>query len=308
MLTFSLQKGNIYAETAFCNKFVTLQPQVLAMLQLSGLYIYPIKSMGGISLTNAQVTDRGLQYDRRWMLVDANNRFISQREFVQIALLKPALTDAGLLVIYQPSGEEILIPFQPQTNEYADVTVWDDTCSGQFVSTAADEWFSRVLGVNCRLVYMPDNSLRPVDPQYATADKITSFSDAYPFLIIGEASMADLSDRAGEEIPVNRFRPNLVFSGGDAYIEDKMTHFIINGIHFYGVKLCARCPIPGINQETAQRVKEPLKALNSYRRKNNKVWMGQNLIHEGSGVLTLGDMIEVVATKEAAAFDSTKLK
>lgn len=273
------------------------------MLQLSGLFVYPIKSLGGISLTHAQVTDRGLQHDRRWMLVDQNNRFISQREVVQMALCKPSLTNDGLLITYQPTGEELLIPYQPKTHEFSDVTVWDDTCRGQFVSAEADAWFSRVLNIDCRLVYMPDDSLRPVDPQYASADKVTSFSDAYPFLIISEASMDDLSRRAGEDIPVNRFRPNLVFTGGDAYAEDGMTHFMINGIHFYGVKLCARCPIPGINQETAQRVKEPLKALNGYRRKNNKVWMGQNLVHEGKGVLSVGDAIEVLSVKEAAVFD-----
>lgn len=273
------------------------------MLQLSGLYVYPIKSLGGISLTNAQVTDRGLQHDRRWMLVDQNNRFISQRELPQMALCKPALTPAGLQVTYQPTGNTLLIPYQPQTNEFADVTVWDDTCRGQFVSAVADKWFTAVLGVDCRLVYMPYDSLRPVDPKYAAADKLTSFSDAYPFLIIGQASMDDLSQRSGETIPVDRFRPNLVFTGGNAYAEDEMTHFVINGIHFYGVKLCARCPIPGIDQETAQRVKEPLKALNGYRRKNNKVWMGQNLVHDGLGVLHVGDVIEVLATQGAAVFD-----
>ncbi|QKJ30877.1 MOSC N-terminal beta barrel domain-containing protein [Mucilaginibacter mali] len=273
------------------------------MKQLSGLFIYPIKSLGGISLTSAKVTDRGLEHDRRWMLVDQNNRFISQRELPQMALCKPALLPDSLQVTYQPTGETLLIPYQPQTNEFAGVTVWDDTCRGQFVNTGADAWFSRILGIDCRLVYMPDDSLRPVDPKYADADKITSFSDAYPFLIIGQASMDDLSNRTSEVIPINRFRPNLVFTGGDAFLEDEMAHFVINNIHFYGVKLCARCPIPGINQETALRVKEPLKALNGYRRKNNKVWMGQNLVHEGLGVLTVGDVIEVLEVKEAAVFD-----
>jgi uncharacterized protein YcbX len=274
-----------------------------AMLHISDLIIYPIKSLKGISVQSAKVTERGLEHDRRWMLVDHNNRFISQREIPQMALCKPAITDEGLSVTYLPTGDNILIPYQPLSNELIEVTVWDDTCTGQYVSTNADAWFSRVLSIPCRLVYMPDDSRRMVDPRYTDGSKITSFSDAYPFLVIGKASLADLSKRVGQEIPIDRFRPNLVFAGGDAYMEDEMAHFTINHIHFYGAKLCARCPIPGIDQDTGISGKEPLKTMAAYRRKNNKVWLGQNLVHEGSGVLQVDDVIEVLEMKAAAVFD-----
>ncbi len=273
------------------------------MLHVSDLVIYPIKSLKGISLSSAGVTDRGLEYDRRWMLIDSNNRFISQREIPQMALCQPSLTNAGLKVTYLPNGENILIPYQPLTNTLLQVTVWDDTCTGQYVSHETSAWFSRVLGMPCSLVYMPDDTRRAVDPNYTDGQQITSFSDAYPFLIIGEASLTDVSQRVGQAIPMNRFRPNIVFSGGNAFMEDEMAHFIINNIHFYGVKICARCPIPGIDQETGISGKEPLKTLAGYRRKNNKVWVGQNLVHKGNGTLHIGDTIEVLEMKAPAVFD-----
>lgn len=275
----------------------------MAILQLSGLFIYPIKSLGGIAVRYARVTDRGLEHDRRWMLIDVNNRFISQREAPQMALLRPSLTASGLSVTYLPNDATLLIPYRPASTEFTEVTVWDDTCRAQYVSADADAWFSQILEMPCRLVYMPDDTRRTVDPNYADGNKITSFSDAYPFLIIGEASLDDLSKRVGQTIPINRFRPNLVFSGGDAYAEDELAHFTISEIHFYGVKLCARCPIPGIDQETALIGKEPLKTMAAYRRNANKVWLGQNLIHSGDGVLHVGDAIQVLETKPVAVFD-----
>lgn len=273
------------------------------MLKISDLIIYPVKSLGGISLNTATVTDRGLEHDRRWMLINTQNRFLSQRELPQMALLKTSITADGISVIYAKNNHSYLIPFQPLTNNYIAVTIWDDTCTAQLVSPEADVWFSNILGIDCRLVYMPDDTHRPVDPKYAPEDKVTSFSDAYPFLLIGEASLNDLSQRAGEPIPMDRFRPNLVFTGGEAYAEDTLAHFTINSIHFYGVKLCARCPVPGIDQATAISGKQPLKTMAGYRRRNKNVWFGQNLIHTGDGVLKVGDNIEVISVKDAAVFD-----
>jgi uncharacterized protein YcbX len=268
------------------------------MLKVSQLFIYPIKSLGGIEVTQAQITDRGFELDRRWMLVDSSNRFLSQREFAQMALLRVKITGAGLAVNHLHHAENILcIPFTPATTETGYFTVWDDTCFGQYVSTEADDWFTTMLQYNCRLVYMPDNSLRQVDDTYATA-KINSFADAYPYLIIGQASMDDLNQRAGNNFSINRFRPNIVFSGGEAYQEDSMAGFTINGIEFNGVKICARCPVPNINQDTGRPGKEPIRTLAGYRQKNNKVYLGQNLICNGQGRVTVGDVIEVLETKE----------
>lgn len=263
------------------------------MLTVSELFIYPIKSLGGIAVPAATITDRGFEHDRRWMLVDAQNNFLTQREFAAMALLQVALTADGLHAHHKINGSAIDIDFTPQTNETATAAIWEDLCKVQFVSAAADEWFSDMLSTKCRLVYMPDATRRNVEAPYAQHEEITSFSDGYPMLIIGQSSLDDLNRRLTEPLPINRFRPNIVFTGGNAFEEDRMKHFTINGIDFYGVKLCARCPIPTINQSNAEKSKEPLKTLATYRMKNNNVYFGQNLLHKGEGTLHIGDAITV---------------
>ncbi|MGI4750150.1 MAG: MOSC domain-containing protein [Janthinobacterium lividum] len=268
------------------------------MLKISGLFVYPIKSLGGISLNKAQVTSRGLEHDRRWMLVDENNRFLSQREIPEMALLYVELTPKGLLVMHRKKAEEfIAIPFLFDANEEAICTIWDDECQAEFVDTEIDKWFTRILKIKCRLVYMPKNSKRMVDQQYAEPGQITSFSDAYPFLLAGEASLEDLNSRLKEPVLMDRFRPNIVFSGGEAFQEDQMAEFQIGDLHFYGVKPCARCPVITIDQESGISGKEPLKTLAIYRKKNNKVYFGQNLVHEGDGSLSIGDELVIKELK-----------
>ncbi|RZL07557.1 MAG: MOSC domain-containing protein [Pedobacter sp.] len=262
------------------------------MPTVSALYIYPIKSLGGIAVNSAQVTDRGFQYDRRWMLVDENNIFLSQREIAHMALLKVEITDEGLWVSHKINGDNILIPFIPKKTEICSVIVWDDTCNALYVSNEADAWFSGVLSVKCRLVYMPDDSRRVVDANYSQGGELTSFSDAYPFLLIGQSSLDDLNSRIAEELPMNRFRPNIVFTGGEPYVEDAMKKFSINGIRFKGVKPSARCVITTTDQETGVRYKEPIKTLATYRRRNNMVYFGQNLVHNGEGVIAVGDILQ----------------
>ncbi|HEY2582598.1 MAG TPA: MOSC N-terminal beta barrel domain-containing protein [Mucilaginibacter sp.] len=261
------------------------------MLQVTELFIYPIKSLAGISVKEARVTNMGFEYDRRWMLVDEYNLFITQRTVPQMALMKVAIEKDGLTVTYH--AEELFIPFNASTNSRELFTIWDDTCTGEYVSKEADAWFSAMLDMNCRLVHMPDDTRRLVEQNYAPENSIMSFADAYPFLMIGQASLDELNSRLTEALPMNRFRPNIVFSGGQPFEEDLIGEFIINGINFQGAKLCARCPIPTINQDTATRGKEPLKTLASYRQKNNKIYFGQNLIHEGNGIISVGDQLLV---------------
>ncbi len=266
------------------------------MLKISEIYIYPIKSLGGISLQQAEVTDRGFKYDRRWMLVDDNNRFLSQREVTTMALLKISLGNNGLTVTNTVNASNLFIPFILPKNEFIEVTVWDDSCTAQLVSREADEWFTKALGINCRLVYMPDDTKRHTDTRYTTDNGITSFSDAYPFMIIGQASLDELNSHLDEKLPINRFRPNMVFTGGTPYQEDLINEFIINNIKFNGVKLCARCNVTTINQANASKGKEPLKTLAGYRSKNKKIYFGQNVVHSGVGVISVGDELIVLST------------
>jgi uncharacterized protein YcbX len=266
------------------------------MLRVSELFIYPIKSLGGISLSDALVTDRGFQHDRRWMLVDEHYEFITQRSIPQMALLQTEITSEGLKVYHKKSLKEIFIPFEP-LGETVAVQVWSDRCKGVVVNKKVDEWFSDMLGKTCRLVYMPAATKRRVDGRYALQKEITSFTDGYPFMVIGQSSLNDLNTRLEEKLPINRFRPNIIFAGGTPYEEDTWAQCTINGINFYGVKLCARCVITTINQENIQKRKEPLKTLTSYRMKNNKIYFGQNLLHQGEGRIHVGDSIYVIERK-----------
>lgn len=271
------------------------------MLKISELYIYPIKSLGGISVNHAEVTDRGFKYDRRWMLIDDNNRFLSQREVATMALLKVSLDDTGLSIINTIDTSTLFIPFNLLKNKFIEVTIWDDTCTGQLVSDEADKWFTQSLGLNCRLVYMPDDSHRPTDPRYAN-NNITSLSDGYPFMMIGQASLDELNSHLDEALPMNRFRPNLVFTGGTPYQEDTINEFAINNIRFNGIKLCARCNVTTINQDDASKGKEPLKTLAGYRSKNKKIYFGQNVVHKGTGTIAVGDELSVLSTQTEERF------
>lgn len=270
------------------------------MLSISRLYVYPIKSLGGIELNSASLTDRGIEHDRRWMLVDENNRFLTQREFSKMALLRTAI-HANELTVYEKGNEvdKIIVNLYPTGNGTVNVQVWDDVCEAIEMSKEVNDWFSHKLTMPCKLVYMPDESKRQVDDDYIMNNDITGFSDAFPVLMIGQASLDDLNSRLEIPVPMNRFRPNIVFTGGDPYQEDTLQHFQINGIDMFAVKPCARCVVTTTDQETGATAKEPLKTLATYRTGNNKVYFGQNILYKNEGIIKVGDELKVVETKEA---------
>lgn len=274
--------------------------KTLPLLSISQLFIYPIKSLGGISIKSATITDRGLQYDRRFLLIDENNSFLTQRVFPKMALLQTAIEDDTLLVFQKNTNEDkLVLPLSPaKVSKNILVKIWDDDCEAQLVSEEVDDWFSKKLNRYCRLVYMPQSTKRKVDAKYAFNNEITSFSDAFPLLIIGQSSLDDLNSRLTVPLPINRFRPNIVFTGGAPFQEDLMEHFKISGCDFYCVKPSARCVITTTDQETAITGKEPLKKLSTYRSKNNKVYFGQNVLLKGEGKINAGDKIEIIRQSE----------
>ncbi|MGV3642091.1 MAG: MOSC domain-containing protein [Adhaeribacter sp.] len=265
--------------------------------RLSQINIYPIKSLGGIALEKAVVEERGLQHDRRWMLVDEQGLFMSQRTFAAMALLQVELVTGGLQVRHkQHAGlPPFHIPFEPECGNPLTVQVWDDSCQALEVSAEANTWFSEALNRNCRLVYMPEESRRQVDLEYARPGEITSFSDAFPLLMIGEASLANLNSKLSQPLPMNRFRPNLVFSGGPPFAEDTWRDFSIGAASFKAVKPCARCVMTTIDQQTAQKSPEPLRTLGTYRQQGHKILFGQNVLPLKPGhSLALGDQITIL--------------
>ncbi|WP_304131054.1 MOSC domain-containing protein [Ignavibacterium album] len=265
-------------------------------LHLSEIFIYPIKSLGGISLSEAFVEQRGLQFDRRMMLVDEYGIFITQRDFPQMALLKTRITDNRLFVIHSTFNQSIILPTNPDdktSSEGIKVIIWNDACEAIKVSKEADEFFSDMIGIKCSLVYMPGEEFRLVDPErkYVSENHPVSFADGYPFLIIGQSSLDELNKRLENPLPINRFRPNFVFTGGQAFEEDKWKDFLIGDIRFKAVKPCARCVITTTDQQTAERSDEPLRTLSTFRRNENKVLFGMNLITYDHGKVKVGDKI-----------------
>lgn len=275
---------------------------------LSGINIYPIKSLRGISLNEAKTERRGLEFDRRWMLIDENNRFLTQREFSKMATLNVEVLERCLEISI--ADENLIVPFEIENkNNSGRVTIWQSKCKAEIYDKSINDWFSGILQTNCRLVRMPEETHRKVNYFYAVQkDDHVSFADGYPFLLIGESSLEDLNSRLEKPLPMNRFRPNLVVSGAEAFEEDSWKTINIGDSIFHVVKPCARCVITTIEQNTGEKQGvEPLKTLSSFRipKRNSmkKILFGQNLIAEKAGeTIKVGDKIEVLETKRMLNF------
>lgn len=271
------------------------------MYHLSAIYIYPVKSLGGIPLREATAEIRGLAHDRRWMLTDENGVFLTQRELPEMALLQPSIENGHLVIRHRNKPmEPLTISLAPASyGEALTVSVWDDTCVAVHVSDVADAWFQEALNAPCCLVYMPDNSIRAIDPDYAQPGDFVSFADGYPFLIIGESSMAYLNEKLEIPLSIRQFRPNFVFSGNAPHEEDEWKNFSIGSVRFRGTKPCGRCQIPTIDQETSIQGKEPSATLAKYRRFGHKINFGMNVCLDGApGVVRVGEELVVLEKME----------
>ncbi len=266
-------------------------------MYISEINIYPVKSLAGIALDFAVVEDRGLQFDRRWMLVDENRQFITQREVPRMAKVEIEVGPDCLVASIDEGRIEI--PAVPATRDTATVKIWNSSVKGEFYADEINEWFSDRLGISCRLVLMPETTKRIVSPNYAVRmfQDTVSFADGYPFLLISEESLADLNSRLPEPVPMNRFRTNFVVSGTGAFEEDTWKRIRIGSTEFHVVKPCARCVMTTVDQTAGEKIgKEPLKTLSEYRNRNGKVLFGQNLIAEtAGGTVRVGDEIEVLS-------------
>ena len=261
-------------------------------LELTQLTCYPLKSAAGIRVNSWQVDDFGLVHDRRWMVVDARGLLVSQRTHPRLALVRPEVR-GDRLVLTAPGAPPLELSLRPTGSVLVKATVWDDTCDAIWLGPRPAQWLTEVLGSPCELVYMPDATVRPADPAYAEDGIRVSFADGFPFLLISEESLADLNSRLTRPLPMNRFRPNLVMAGGEPYEEDTLERFVAGGIAFRVVKPCDRCVVTTTDQETTERGVEPLRTLATYRRQPGGVMFGQNVVHFGTGRLTVGAPVEV---------------
>jgi uncharacterized protein YcbX len=261
-------------------------------MHLSGLFVYPIKACAGVALERAAVVARGLALDRRYMLVDRDGRFVTQREAPRLCLVGTALEHSRLLLA-APGAPTLTLPqtLDEADNERTEYQLWGDR--GHALShRAGSRWFSDFLNAEVRLVYMPDSERRAVNPNRARSGEIVSFADAYPFLVISEASLADLNSRLPQPLEMRRFRPSLVLADCEPYAEDRFSTLSIGRVSFRGVKRCERCSVTTVDPATGHRGKEPLRTLAQYRLEQGKVWFGMNLIHDGVGELRVGDVAQ----------------
>lgn len=262
-------------------------------MQTAGLYRYVLKSCAPTPVDRLDIGPRGPAGDRRWLVVDAEGRFVTARQHPRMV---------GIHARADRDGLALDAPGMPPLRTHVaggpriDVTVWRDVVSARVVDPEADAWLTHYLGFAARLVYMDEASHRPIDPAYGAPGDEVSFADGYPVLLISQAALDDLNARLERPVPMTRFRPNIVVEGTAPHAEDGWRRVRIGGVEFDAVKPCTRCVFTTVDPATMTRDPdgEPLRTLTSYRRTPAGVTFGMNLIPRGTGVLRIGDAVEVL--------------
>ncbi|WP_406288442.1 MOSC domain-containing protein [Embleya sp. NBC_00896] len=269
------------------------------MHNLVSLHVYPIKSARGIDLAEAVVEPWGLVGDRRWMLVDATGRFVSQRKQPRLATVTVRQEPGGTLVVRAPSMDELRIE-PPAEVRLTTVTVWNDELEAAVGVDDTHTWFGKLLGIDVRLVYLDDPTRRRPDQTYADIADRVSFADGFPLLLTTTGSLDALNGVMDSPLPMNRFRPNVVVDEPIGWAEDHWRRIRIGDITFRVVKPCSRCVITTTDQLTGERGHEPLRALGKHHRFGKSLVFGQNLVPDlrpdGPHVLRVGDEFEVLET------------
>lgn len=265
------------------------------MAVVSALYVYPLKGARGVPLDLVELDDRGPRADRRWMVVDDQGNFLSQRKVGALALIVPRLSTEGL-VLTAP-GMPALAVRQPEDTPTASAiegSVYSGACRVLVASHAANAWLTRFLGLSARLVYQPDSAVLPMRPDFAgglQTPRRIALTDGSPLLLIGQASLDDLNRRLDAPVQMNRFRPNVVVQGTRPYEEDEWESIAIGAVKFEVSKACSRCAATTVDQATGQKGVEPLRTLSTYRKAESGVNFGQNLSHHGPGAIRVGDQV-----------------
>lgn len=272
-------------------------------LTVSALHVYPVKGLKGIDLAQARCTDRGLEHDRGWMVVDAHGEFLSQRSHPKMATVWTDLT-ADALLLAAPDMPELSVPLRPRGRSTRPVRVWRSTVEAIAADGGeADAWLSQLLGLDCSLVHMPEGSERFCNPDDAGPNKRVGFADGYSYLVVGEASLDELNRRLAARghgaLPMNRFRPNIVVAGGQAHAEDTWGEVRAGAARLRGVKPCGRCEVTTTDQATGERRgPEPLATLAEYRSSEEfGVMFGMNCVTVATGEVRVGDRIEPAVGK-----------
>ncbi|MEU8997590.1 MOSC N-terminal beta barrel domain-containing protein [Streptomyces caniferus] len=268
---------------------------------LQSIHLYPVKSIAGSGPGEAVVEPWGLAGDRRWLLVDAEGRQLTQRQQRTLALAHAEERADGGLVCTAPGREPLTVEV-PASGETITVEVWSDKVEAVPADPAASEWFSGYLGIECRLAHLDaPEKRRPIDPDYSRPGDTVGFADGFPLLLTTASSLDALNsliaqgDHADEgPLPMNRFRPNVVVDGTAPWAEDDWQRIRIGEVVFEVAKPCSRCVVTTTDQRTAERGKEPLRTLARHRRFGDRLVFGQNLIPRGVGTIRIGDPFEIL--------------
>ena len=262
---------------------------------LSGIFSYPVKSAAGVAWTVAEVGVRGLEYDRRFMVVDKGGKLVTQRTAPRLAGVVADRTSTHLYVT-ATDLPKLTVPIQETYGPAWGVRLWGDRMAAETVSEEASAWFSAYLGGDYHLVFMPDTTFRPMSEHFP--DTALSFVDGNPFHLVSEASLENLNRRLDVPVPMDRFRPNLVLSGCAAYEEDTWKRVRVGPLLLTSAGPTARCMMIGVDQQSAEWHKEPLKTLAAYRRVGREVHFGRHFVHSfvagEERCLRLGDPVEVL--------------
>ena len=269
-------------------------------ITLQSIHVYPVKGAAGIALDEADIDPTGLRHDRRWMVIDRDGRFVSQRQVARLCLVKPRFEDDAL-VLSAPGMPDLPVPREPEDGTRRDTRVWSDDVPAIVHGGEVRDWLTEFLaqdvGGPLDLAYFPADSERQVRQDFGRPTDRVAFADAFPFLLIGEGSLSDLNrrlvERGAEALPMNRFRPNLVLSGTSPYEEDGWSQVRIGDVSFQVVKSAGRCVVTTTDQSTAEVGTEPLATLNTYRREGKAVLFGRYLVQDGGGTVRVGDEVVV---------------
>jgi uncharacterized protein YcbX len=264
----------------------------MSQITVSELNIYPVKSARGFALKSMQLNPLGPECDRRWMVIDKSNTFVTQRKVRKMCLINVDLLDSGIRI--SAEGMPACSIKTPITSDLLTSSVWGTEVKGLDCGDEVAAWLTEFLSKECRLIYMPDDYERAVDTKFAHQQEQVGFADGFPLLIATQASLDDFNEKLGYKVGMERFRPNIVISGNEAYAEDDWQHIAIGDIDLLLVKPCSRCIMPSVNPETASKEMAVIQTLQAHRRRGKDIFFGQNALYNSLGTINVGDAVRVI--------------
>lgn len=263
----------------------------MSVLQVGALFDHPIKSCAARNVATLDLDERGPVHDRRWMLVDPDGRFVTQRELPELAAIRAEPTPSGGLLVDAPGSARLEVA-APIADAPVTVEVWGDSCEAADAGEDAASWFSSLAGRTLRLVRQAPRDPRRTPGSYADAP--VAFADGFPLLLLGQGSIDAIADATGAAVDPRRFRPNVVVAGTGPFEEDRWRRVRVGALELDVVKPCTRCVMIDIDPDTGRADRGLLRALAPWRVRGGRVLVAQNAVHRAPGTIRVGDPIEVL--------------